>query len=83
MRIFLLAIIALIAFANCATANDEFVMIPGGTFNMGSPKSENWRGNDETQHEVTIGDFYISKYELTQGEYKALTGENPSSFKGD
>ena len=83
MRIFLLAIIALIAFANCALANDEFVMIPGGTFNMGSPKSENWRGNDETQHEVTIGDFYISKYELTQGEYKALTGENPSSFKGD
>ena len=50
---------------------------------MGSPTSENWRGNDETQHEVTIGDFYLSKYELTQGEYKALTGENPSNFKGD
>ena len=85
MKILFLLILALLAFNNnyAFASESDFVMIPGGTFQMGSPTSENWRGNDETQHEVTIGDFYLSKYELTQGEYKALTGGNPSSFKGD
>ncbi len=50
---------------------------------MGSPSSENWRSDDELQHEVTLNDFYISRYEVTQSEYKNLIGENPSTFYGD
>ncbi len=62
--------------------NDGFVMIKGGSFKMGSPESEAWRSNDETQHTVTVSDFYISPFELTQKEYSEITGKNPSSFKG-
>lgn len=68
---------------NTAFASDDFVLIKGGTFKMGSPESENWRGNDETQHEVTINDFYISRYEVTQAEYKSVMNNNPSNFHGD
>lgn len=50
---------------------------------MGSPDSEAWRSADETQHSVTVSDFYMSKYELTQKEYEEITGNNPSNFKGD
>ena len=49
---------------------------------MGSPESEAWRGEDEQQHTVTVSDFYMSPYEVTQGDYEALAGKNPSSFEG-
>ena len=49
---------------------------------MGSPDSEAWRSDDETQHTVTVSDFYISRYELTQKEYEDVIGSNPSSFSG-
>ena len=65
------------------TASDEFVLITGGTFEMGSPETENWRSADETQHTVTVSDFYMSTYELTQEQYEAVMGNNPSSFLGD
>lgn len=54
---------------NITDVNDGFVLINGGTFNMGSPESEDWRVNDETIHEVTVSSFYMSAYELTQKEY--------------
>ncbi len=59
------------------------VKINGGTFFMGSPESEEWRGDDETRHTVTISDFYISPYEVSQVEYLSVMNENPSNFKGD
>lgn len=62
---------------------EGFVLIEGGTFQMGSPDSEPWRSADETQHTVTVSDFYISPYELTQAEYEAVMGENPSNFSGE
>lgn len=62
---------------------DGFVYIEGGTYTMGSPASENWRSDDETQHEVTVSPFYMSAYELTQKEYEDITGSNPSTFTGD
>ena len=40
--------------------DDGFVWIEGGTFLMGSPETENWRIDDETQHEVTVSDFWMS-----------------------
>ena len=62
---------------------EDFVLINGGTFQMGSLESEAWRSEDETAHAVALSDFYISRYELTQAEYQAVMGENPSSFSGD
>lgn len=64
-------------------APENFVLIKGGTFQMGSPEDEAWRSSDETQHSVTVSDFYMSQYELTQAEYEAVMGENPSNFSGD
>jgi formylglycine-generating enzyme required for sulfatase activity len=61
----------------------DMVRISGGTFMMGSPKSEAGRAGDETQHRVTVSGFYMGKYEVTQAEWKRVMGTNPSSFKGD
>lgn len=65
------------------TPPEEFVLINGGIFQMGSPESELWRSEDETAHAVRISDFYISRYEVTQAEYQAVMGANPSFFTGD
>lgn len=62
---------------------EDFVLIPGGAFQMGSPEEEAWRSEDETQHTVTVSDFYMGIYELTQEEYQEVMGENPSSFSGE
>ncbi len=49
-----------------------FVSIPGGTFTMGNPASEVNRGADETQHEVTLSAFKMSKYQVTFEQYDAF-----------
>ena len=61
----------------------DFLLIKGGTFTMGSPESEDWRSNDETQHSVTLASFYMAKFEVTQKEWREITGKNPSNFSGD
>ena len=59
----------------------NMVWIPPGTFVMGSPTNEAERDSDETQHTVTLTQgFYMGKYAVTQGEYLALMGSNPSYF---
>ena len=65
------------------TVNDQFVLINGGTFQMGSPASEPERSSDETQHSVTVSSFYMAKTEISQREYQAVMGTNPSETKGD
>ncbi|MGD1807055.1 SUMF1/EgtB/PvdO family nonheme iron enzyme [Dapis sp. BLCC M126] len=61
----------------------EIVSIPGGTFIMGSPENElRRRDNEGPQHEVTIQPFSMSKYPITQDQYQAIMGENPSHFQG-
>lgn len=60
----------------------NFVLIKGGTFQMGSPNTENWRTKDEKRHTVTVNDFYMSAYEVTQAEYKKVMKKNPSRFSG-
>lgn len=62
---------------------ENFVLIKGGTFEMGSPQNEPWRSDDETLHSATVGDFYLSVFEVTQAEYAEATGKNPSSFRGE
>ncbi|MBT9779645.1 SUMF1/EgtB/PvdO family nonheme iron enzyme [Clostridium sp. MCC353] len=64
-------------------AEDGFVRIQGGTFQMGSPEEEAWRSADEILHAVTLDDFYMSPYEVTQDEYSQVMGANPSAFFGD
>jgi formylglycine-generating enzyme required for sulfatase activity len=63
--------------------NLEMVSIPGGRFLMGSPASEKDRDDDEgPQHEVNVPPFYMGQYEVTQAQYGAIMGQNPSRFKG-
>lgn len=59
----------------------EFVLIEPGTFEMGSPSGEPGRDDDETQHRVTLSQpFYLGKYEVTQEQWEAVMGTNPSRF---
>ena len=58
-----------------------FVLIPPGTFMMGSPESEDGRDGDERLHEVTLTSaYYIQTTEITQKQYKTLFGINHSSY---
>lgn len=62
----------------------EFIYIKPGTFMMGSPSHEKGRYNNEKQHQVTLTrGFYMQTTEVTQGQWKAVMGSNPSRFKGD
>ncbi len=55
--------------------------IPAGTFTMGSPSSESGRSDDEVQHKVTLTKgFWLMEHEVTQGEWEAVMGSNPSGF---
>lgn len=64
------------------TLGAKFVLIPAGSFMMGSPDSETGREGDETpQHPVTISrPFYMQTTEVTQGQWKRVMGKNPSLF---
>ena len=62
----------------------EMIVIPSGKFLMGSPDSNSdtsfyFEGNPE--HEVQLGSFLIGKYPVTQEQYEAIMGINPSYFK--
>jgi len=67
------------------TTKMVFRRIPHGTFTMGSPSSELGRDSfNETQHQVTLTrDFYIGVFEVTQAQYMAVMGNNPSYYTGD
>jgi len=62
----------------------EFVRIPAGEFNMGSPVGESGRRDNEgPQHRVKISEpFYMLTTEVTQQQYIQIMGQNPSFFKG-
>ena len=58
-----------------------FNLIPAGTFTMGSPSSELGRYDRETQHQVTLTQsYYMQTTEVTQGQWRAVMGSNPSYF---
>jgi formylglycine-generating enzyme required for sulfatase activity len=56
----------------------EMVLIPGGSFEMGSKRGE----ADESPHEVTLNPFLMDRYEVTQEHYEKVMGENPARWKG-
>jgi len=60
----------------------EMVFVQGGTFTMGCTDLEcfDW---EKPKHQVTVSDFYIGKYPVTQKQWVAVMGSNPSHFKGD
>ncbi|MDR1921073.1 MAG: formylglycine-generating enzyme family protein [Candidatus Adiutrix sp.] len=62
----------------------EFVLIPAGEFMMGSPDADKEAFDGEKpQHRVTISQpFYLGKYAVTQAQWEAVMGNNPSFFKG-
>lgn len=70
----------------------EMVLIPGGSFTMGSPKDELGRSEDEgPQHQVTIDPFLMGKYPVTQAQWLAVSripkverelDPDPSRFMG-
>ena len=68
---------------NYTAPSSDFVLIKGGSFTMGSPESEDWRNNDETQHRITLASFYMAKFEVTQKEWREITGKNPGNFTGE
>ncbi len=58
----------------------EFVLIPAGSFQMGSNEYD----DEKPVHNVKIDkEFYLGKYEVTQKQYQAIMGNNPSHFKGE
>lgn len=62
----------------------ELVLISAGSFMMGSPASKRRDDDDEgPEHPVTLeANFWLGKYEVTQQQWAAVMGDNPSRFKG-
>ena len=60
----------------------EMIFIPGGVFKMGSGVGIG-HDNEWPQRDVTVPSFYIGKYQITQAQWEAVMGANPSYFKGD
>jgi len=63
----------------------DMVLVEGGTFLMGCrDEVDGDCGYDEKPaHSVTLNDFYIGRYEVTQGQWKAVADSNPSAFTGN
>lgn len=69
----------------------EMVKIPAGSFLMGTEEQEmirlckeyetDWFKNEMPQHRVNLQEFYLGKYSVTQEQYQAIMGSNPSDFK--
>jgi len=59
----------------------DLVKIPGGRFQMGAPAWEEGRSDNEgPQHSITVPEFWLGKYAVTQSQYQAVMGTNPSHF---
>ena len=58
-----------------------FCWIPAGTATLGSPVTEKDRSNNEQEHSSTTKGFWLGKNPVTQAEWQALMGSNPSHFK--
>lgn len=64
----------------------EMVYVKGGTFTMGCTSEQGSKCDDDEKptHQVTLSDFYIGKYEVTQKQWRAVMGTDPPElrFKG-
>ena len=55
--------------------------VAGGAYTMGSPTTESGRDDDECQHQVSVNNFKIGYYEVTQADWTAIMGTQPAYFK--
>lgn len=64
---------------------DDMVLVEGGEFMMGGTEEQGdfAREDELPAHKVKVASFYICKYEVSQKQFKALMGTNPSGFFGD
>ena len=64
---------------------DNLVQVTGGTFEMGATKEQGSEANEieKPKHKVTVSDFKISKYEITQKQWMVIMGNNPSEDQED
>ena len=76
----LLVVVVVFLFSPAVIAAPEMVFVKGGCFEMGDTFGD---GDDDERpvHEVCVDGFYIGKYEVTQGQWRAVMGSNPSSFQ--
>ncbi len=85
MKKILILLCFLFLLINCNNEKNKkssYILVEGGTFLMGN-NLDNEEEDAKPVHEVTLDSFYISRYEVTQKEFKELMGYNPSNFKGD
>ena len=61
----------------------EMVFVKGGTFTMGNDSDNFLLSAEKPVHSVTVSDFSIGKYPVTQAQWTAVMGYNYSNFKGD
>ena len=63
----------------------DMVQVSGGTFTMGCTPEQggDCASGERWTHQVTLSDYEIGKYEVTQAQWQAVMGNNPSNFKGD
>ncbi len=71
----------------------DMILIPGGSFEMGSPPDELEHNDTEApQHKVTVSEFFMGRYPITQAQWRVVAGfsrvnrnlkPNPSHFTGD
>src|SRR3954452_24650830 len=65
-----------------SSAGVVMIRAPAGSFTMGSPESEDGHRVWEQQRKVTfVNDFYFGKAPVTQDQYEAVTGTNPSDHE--
>ena len=67
------------------SSNIEMLLVPGGTFTMGCSASAQYAcySSENPTHQVTLTQpFYMGRYEVTQAQWQAKMGSNPSSFSG-
>lgn len=75
----LLFLLHISSVAQTAITEPEMIWVEGGTFEMGSNTGVK---NERPPHTVTIGSFYMGKFEVTQSLWQQVMGSNPSYFKG-
>lgn len=62
----------------------KMIKVKGGTFMMGATEQNDNADEDEKPaHQVTLNDYYIGEYEVTQELWRSVMGYNPSHFKGN
>lgn len=62
----------------------HMISVPGGTFTMGCQdgRDQDCRTDEKPAHSVTLSDFQIGKYEVTQADWRSVMGDNPAYFSG-